>query len=94
MKSPPPNAGDRRDVGLILGIPCSRKWQPTPVFLPERSHGQRAWWATVHGVAELDTTEHINAVGFVVFFYETLTNNQVKCFELFLDESGEPHYRF
>ena len=23
-------------------IPWSRKWQPTPVFLPERSHGQRS----------------------------------------------------
>ena len=27
-----------------------RKWQPTPVFLPEKSHG-RAWQATVPGVA-------------------------------------------
>ena len=23
-------------------IPCSRKWQPTSVFLPEKSHGQRS----------------------------------------------------
>ena len=23
---------------------------PTPVFLPGESHGQRAWWTTVHGV--------------------------------------------
>ena len=23
-----------------LGIPWSRKWHPTPVFLPEKSHGQ------------------------------------------------------
>ena len=59
-----------------------------------RKIGQRAWRATVHGVAELDTTEHTHAGEFVVFFYETLTNNQVKCFELFLDESGEPDYRF
>ena len=22
--------------------PCRRKWQPTPVFLPEKSHGQRS----------------------------------------------------
>ena len=35
-------------------IPQRRKWQPTPVFLPGKSHGQRA---IVHGVAkELDTT--------------------------------------
>ena len=35
-------------------IPWSRKWQPTPVFLLGKSH---TWRATVHGVAELDTTE-------------------------------------
>jgi len=23
-------------------IPWKRKWQPTPVFLPEKSHGQRS----------------------------------------------------
>ena len=33
--------------------PWRRKWQPTAVFLPEKSHGQRgAWWAAVHGVAK------------------------------------------
>ena len=32
-----------------------RKWQPTPVFLPGESHGWRAWWATVHGVAKSRT---------------------------------------
>ena len=24
-----------------------RKWRPTPVFLPGKSHGQRSWQATV-----------------------------------------------
>ena len=36
------NAGD---AGSILGwgrAPGERKWQPTPVFLPWRSHGQRS----------------------------------------------------
>ena len=23
-------------------IPCRRKWKPTPVFLPGKSHGQRS----------------------------------------------------
>ena len=32
-------------------IPWRKKWQPTPVFLPGKSYGQRgSWWATVHGV--------------------------------------------
>ena len=26
----------------VRKIPWSRKWQPTPVFLPEESHGQRS----------------------------------------------------
>ena len=30
---------------------------PTPVFLLGEFHGQRAWWATVQGIAELDMTE-------------------------------------
>ena len=33
-------------------IPWKREWQPTPAFLPGKSHGQRAWRATVHGVAK------------------------------------------
>ena len=33
--------------------PLRRSWQPTPVFLPGESHGQRRlWWATVHKVAK------------------------------------------
>ena len=29
-----------------------RRWHPTPVLLPGKSHGQGAWKAAVHGVAE------------------------------------------
>ena len=32
-----------------------RKWQPTPVFLPEESQGQRAWWAAVYGITQSRT---------------------------------------
>ena len=32
-----------------------RKWQPTPVFLPEGSQGQGAWRAAVYGVAQSQT---------------------------------------
>ena len=37
------NVGDSRDVDLILGLGSSwrRKWQPTAIFLPEKSHGER-----------------------------------------------------
>ena len=37
-----------------------RKWQPTPVVLPGKFHGQRNLAATVHGVAESATTEHVS----------------------------------
>ena len=39
------DAGDATDAGLVLGsgrLPWRRKWQPTPVFLPGKSHGQRS----------------------------------------------------
>ena len=37
-------ARDVRDAGLIpvLGGSCGRRWQPIPVFLPGKSHGQRS----------------------------------------------------
>ena len=38
----------------VRNIPCRRKWQPTPVFLPGKSH-RGGWWATVHGAAKSRT---------------------------------------
>ena len=32
-----------------------RQWHPTPVLLPGKSHGWRAWWAAVHGVSRSRT---------------------------------------
>ena len=49
----------RRGFNPWVGkIPWRRKWQPTPVSLPGKSHGQRgAWRARVHGVTnESDST--------------------------------------
>ena len=40
IKNLPANAGDGFD-SRIGKIPWSRKWQPSPVFLPVKSHGQR-----------------------------------------------------
>ena len=46
VKNPLINAGDTRNVGLIPSRdPFSfwrRKWQPTSVFWPGKSHGQRS----------------------------------------------------
>ena len=39
-------------------IPLRRKWQPTPVFLPGESHGQRSWVGySLWGHIEWDMTE-------------------------------------
>ena len=37
------------------GSPGSRKWQPTPVFLPGESQGGGAWWAAIYGVPQSRT---------------------------------------
>ena len=45
VKNPFANAGDLRDKCSIPGLgkmPGKRNWQPTPVFLPGKSHGQRS----------------------------------------------------
>jgi len=45
VKNPPANAGEIKDNGLIPRSgtnPWRRAWQPTPVFLPGESHGQRS----------------------------------------------------
>ena len=60
VKNPSASAGDARDMGLIWvrKIPWSRKWQPTPVFLPEKSLGQRSLLGySPWGYKELDMTE-------------------------------------
>ena len=42
----------------VRKIPWRRKWQPTPVFLPGKSHGQRSLVGySPWGHKELDTTE-------------------------------------
>ena len=30
-----------QEMGVLSLLPWRRKWQPTPVFLPGKSHGQR-----------------------------------------------------
>ena len=56
VKNPPANTGDMRDAGLnpwVRKIHWRRAWQPTPIFLPGKSNGQRSLWATVHSVGRV-----------------------------------------
>ena len=67
VRNSPTNAGDRhkrhsrlRFDPWVWKIPWNRKWQLTPVFLSEKSHGQRSLvgWSP-WGHKESDMTEHI-----------------------------------
>ena len=45
LKNVPASARDTGDRGSIPGLgrsPGRRKWQPTPVFLPGKSHGHKS----------------------------------------------------
>ena len=58
VKNPPAmqeSACNAGDLDSIPGIPWRRKWQPSPVILPGKSHGQRSLVAVVHGVARSQT---------------------------------------
>jgi len=56
------SAGDKETwvLSWVRKIPRRRKWQPTPVFLAENSHGQRSLAGCSPVVyKEWDTTEHL-----------------------------------
>ena len=68
IKNLPASAGDIRDSALIpgLGISLERgKWQPTSVFLPGKSHGQRSLVGYIHGISESHMTEHTQFTVFI-----------------------------
>ena len=60
VKNPHANAGDIRNMGLIPGTgrsPGGGHGNPLQYSSLEDPMGRGAWWATVHRVAESDTTE-------------------------------------
>ena len=55
--------GRKRQISYDITYMWSRKWQPTPAFLPGKSHGRRSLvdyspW----DCKELDTTEQIHFI--------------------------------
>ena len=60
VKNTPANAGDLRDVGSVLGLvrsPRGGHGNPLQYSYLENPMDRGGWWATVHGVTELDMTE-------------------------------------
>ena len=53
VKNPPANARDTGSNSWVRNIPLRRKWLPTSVFLPRKSHGQRSLGAIVQGVSRV-----------------------------------------
>ena len=59
-KKPPANAGDMGSLRGLRRSPWRGKWQPTPVFLPEKFHGQRSLAGySPWGPKDLDTAERL-----------------------------------
>ena len=63
-----PTKQETRIRSWVRKIPWRRKWQFTPGFIPDPMD-RGAWWATVHGVSELDTNEQLNNNGPLKHFF-------------------------
>jgi len=53
----------------VRKIPWRKTWQPTPVFLPGQSHGQRSLVGySPWGHKEFDTTKQLNSNNKNIFY--------------------------
>ena len=77
VKDLPTDAADARFNPWVGKMPWNRKWQPTPVFLPETFHGQRSLVSySPWGPKESDMTE--------ATLYTQRENTSIKSQDLFL----------
>ena len=55
VKNPPANAGDTASVPGLRGCPGEGNGNLLEYSCLVNAMGKGAWWATIYGVAELDT---------------------------------------
>ena len=63
VKNLPANAGDVGSIpglGRFPGLEILLRWQPTPAFLPQKSHGQRSLAGCSPWGHKSDTTDQLN----------------------------------
>ena len=80
VKNLPDNAADAKTWVQSLGQedPLEEEWQPTLVFLPRQSHGQRSLVGySLYRHRESDTTEH-NYYSYWYCYHFTLNNYPYK----------------
>ena len=68
FKNLPDNAGDIRGVGLIPGSgrsPGGEHGNLLQYSCLENPMDRGTWWATVHGLRELDVTERLNTAEYI-----------------------------
>ena len=79
-----------RFILITKWYPWRRQWHPTPVLLPGKSHGRRAWWAVVHGVTKSQT--RLSGFTFTFHFHalekEMATHSSVLAWRI--PGTGEP----
>ena len=75
IKNPPANAGDIKTCGFdpwVGKILWSRKWQPAPLFLPGKLHGQKTLVGySPWGHKEADMIKQLNTQTKLVYLVRT-----------------------
>ena len=66
LKNLPANVGDAHPIPGLGRFSWRRKWQPTPVFLPGKFHGQKPGGLQSMGVQRVGHKEHTHTGGPVI----------------------------
>ena len=77
VKNPPANVGDTEGMTSIPGLgrgPGEGNGNPLWYFCLENSMDRGTWQATVHGIAESDTTEHARDTFTSESYWENFNN--------------------